>query len=637
MAKPNSRETFDSNTSLERNDFRNAQSQQSTWIRVLIPTLDVPMGTAMPVTPPTRADRPPIRLLLVEDDPTHASDIGRVLRSSTEVSFKISQAVRVEDALRMLRDSHYDVVLLDLSLEEGDGLDTLARAKVAARELPIIVMTNEADEAQAVGALRAGAQDYLVKGEWNVRLVIRTLLHAVERHRILTDLAMARQREHFVATHDSLTGLFNRNAFREQVARSMAYAARNDDRMALLFLDIDGFKAINDTLGHPIGDELLKITSERLRQVVRKSDMVARLGGDEFIVILQPYDEDGDPARVAQKILHCISRPCSLSGSEYRVTGSIGIALFPRDGLDPDVLIRNADTAMYHAKAEGRNRYSYYSQEMNEAVADSLNMENGLRQAIDRGLLTVHYQPQVHVGFGAIVGAEALVRWPDPQRGMISPSDFIPMAEATGLIQPLGCLVLREACEEAARWNSDSNSSIRIGVNVSTRQLTDSSFADLVATTLRETGLPPERLELEITESSVLQERGVTLATVQQLRSLGVKITIDDFGTGYSALSALRQLPVDGLKIDRSFVTDLASDASVSTITAGLIAMANGLGLETVAEGVETIEQLTILQSQGCQRMQGYLFAKPICADEFREQLNCPNLPWQQMLPEFDA
>jgi len=403
--------------------------------------------------------------------------------------------------------------------------------------------------------------------------------------------------------------------------------------VALLVLDVDGFKTINDSLGHPVGDELLNIISQRLLQAARKSDMVARVGGDEFLVMLQPVKRDEDPARVAQRIIDCISLPCDLAGSEYRVTASIGVATFPRDGSDPDLLIRNADTAMHHAKAQGRNQYSYYAQDMNEAVASALDLENDLRRAIERGSLVLHYQPQVDVHFGHIIGAEALVRWRDARRGLIPPTEFISIAEETGLIHSLGACVLRMACDDASRWASvRGGSEIRVAVNVSSRQLCDRAFAEIVTSTLQETGLDPDRLDLEITESRVLQERGITLATIQLLRELGVHVSIDDFGTGYSALSALKQLPVDGLKIDRSFVSDLTSDPSAATITGGLISIANGLGLAPIAEGIEVVEQMHLLRGQGCRRMQGYLFAKPIPADDFAAQLASANPPWDEML-----
>ena len=346
--------------------------------------------------------------------------------------------------------------------------------------------------------------------------------------------------------------------------------------------------------------------------------------------MLQDVYRDYAPAHVAQKIIQSLARPCIIGDQEYRVTASIGISMFPGDSTDPDVLIRNADTAMYHAKAQGRNRFSYFSGNMNEAVATTLDVENGLRRAIDHNNLLLHYQPQLHVGHGQIVGAEALVRWRNPERGLISPDEFIPIAEESGLIYPIGAWVLRSACEDAVRWHGRGR--LRVGVNVSTRQLVDKNFADLVATTLRETGLDPRRLELEVTESSVLQERGVTLATVRLVRQLGVRVSIDDFGTGYSALSALRQMPIDGLKIDRSFVIDLISDPAVGTITAGLISIANGLGLEATAEGVENREQMEFLHSQGCDQMQGNLFAKPMPADEFAAELRSERPIWMQEL-----
>ncbi len=580
--------------------------------------------------PNAAAARDPIRLLLVEDDPVDAAHLREILTSVDEVKFEIEQASHVEEGLQMLRDGAFQVVLLDLSLEEGDGLDTLSRAKVAAASVPIIAMTSQGNEVQALKALRVGAQDYLVKGESEPRLVVRTVLYAVERHRILTDLALARQREHYIATHDSLTGLPNRAAFMDQLQRSIAYAARNQTQVSLLFVDVDRFKNINDSMGHQVGDELLRVVSTRLQDVVRRSDMLGRLGGDEFIVLLQDVQRDHDPARVSQKILDTLSRPCSLNGAEYRVTASVGIAVYPSDGMSADVLIKNADLAMYHAKSVGRNRYSYYAKDMDDQVATSLDMENGLRLALEHHSLLVHYQPQVHVGKG-IIGAEALVRWRCPNRGMVSPATFIPMAEETGLIHPIGAWVLRTACEQAVAWQG-AGRGIRVAVNVSTRQLASSSFADEVSTTLRETGLDPRRLELEITESSVLEEQGVTLGTIRLVRQLGVRVAIDDFGTGYSALSALRNLPVDALKIDRSFVSDLDSDPSVRTITTSLIDLATGLGLDVTAEGVENTGQMRFLESRGCHDMQGFLFSRPMPAEEFARQLQTPVPPWQEAL-----
>jgi diguanylate cyclase (GGDEF)-like protein len=582
-----------------------------------------------------RRDDAPIRVLVVEDDPADARWLRTLLEASREPAFEVEEARSVEDGLRRLRDECFQAVLLDLSLEEGQGLAALARARIAAATVPIIAMASQQDEELAVRALRFGAQDHLVKGVTDAQVIVRTLRHAVERHHILTDLATARQREHYLAMHDALTGLPNRSAFLDQLRRTIGYAARHDKQLAVLFFDLDRFKSINDTLGHPVGDDLLKVVADRITRSLRQSDLKARFGGDEFLIALPDVERDHDAARVAQKLGDLLAKPCELSGREYRVSVSIGIALFPRDGADSDVLIRNADTAMYHAKAEPGRGYSYYAEGMNDLVAERLDLEHGLREAFERQRFVLHYQPQVDTQSGELVGAEALLRWQDPLRGLIPPNVFVPMAEETGMVTAIGKWVLGRACADAVTWRS--RVPLRVGVNVSSKQLVDTGFADYVARTLRETGLPPERLQIEITESSVLEQRGPTLATLQALRKIGCGVVIDDFGTGYAALTALKWLPVDALKIDRSFVTNLGteySDRTDATIAAGLISIAQGLGLEVMAEGVETIPQLEFLRARGCQLMQGYLFAKPVPRDEFQAELD--RAPWEDTLAEID-
>lgn len=573
-------------------------------------------------------DLPPIRVLLVEDEPADAASLRRLLHASHEVRFEVAEVGGVEDALLRLRDERFHAVLLDLSLEEGQGLEALARARIAAATVPIIVMASQADEELAVRALRFGAQDYLVKGVSDARLVVRTLRHAVERHRILTDLASARQREHYLAMHDSLTGLSNRSSFLDHLRRMIGYAARHQRRAAVLFLDLDRFKSINDTLGHPVGDDLLKVVAERLGRSLRQTDLVARLGGDEFLIAVPDIEREHDVARVAHKLVTALSQPAQLGAREYRISASVGIALFPRDGTDADVLIRNADTAMYHAKAECGRGYSYYSDGMNEIVAERLDLEHGLREAIEYERFVLHYQVQIDVATGALIGAEALLRWRDPVRGLIPPAVFVPMAEETGMVAAIGKWVLTRACCDAAAWRTKHP--LRVAVNVSSKQLVDTEFADSVARALRESGLPPERLQIEITESSVLEQRGPTLATLQALRRLGCGVVIDDFGTGYAALTALKWLPADGLKIDRSFVANLTTDPTDATIATGLIHIARGLGLEVMAEGIETQEQLAFLRANDCRYMQGYLFAKPVPREEFQALLD--EAPWEDLL-----
>jgi len=579
-------------------------------------------------------DVAPIRVLVVEDDPADAQWLRTLLEASREVAFEVAAAGNVEDGLRRLRDECFQAVLLDLSLEEGQGLAALARARIAAATVPIIAMATQRDENLAIRALRFGAQDYLVKRVSDAQAVIRTLRHAVERHHILTDLATARQREHYLAMHDALTGLPNRSAFLDQLRRTLHYATRHDKQLAVLFLDLDRFKSINDTLGHPVGDDLLKVIADRLTHSLRQSDLVARFGGDEFLIALPDVERDHDAARVAQKLSDVLAKPCELDGREYRVSVSIGIALFPRDGSDTDLLIRNADTAMYHAKADPGCGYSYYADGMNDIVAERLDLEHGLREAIERERFVLHYQPQVDTQSGELVGAEALVRWRDPVRGLIPPAAFVPMAEETGMVAAIGKWVLGRACADAVSWRT--RIPLRVGVNVSSKQLIDADFADFVARTLRETGLDPERLQIEITESSVLEQRGPTLATLHALRRLGCGVVIDDFGTGYAALTALKWLPVVGLKIDRSFVANLGAenpDRTDATIATGLISIAQGLGLEVVAEGVETVPQLEFLRARGCHLMQGYLLAKPLPREEFQAELD--RAPWEDVLAEI--
>jgi diguanylate cyclase (GGDEF)-like protein len=573
-------------------------------------------------------DAQAIRVLIVEDDAADARSLRVLLQSAPEVRIQVSEAQSVEEGLRRLRDERFSAVLLDLSLEEGQGLEALSRARIAAATVPIIVMASQDDEDLAVRALRFGAQDYLVKGVSDPQLVVRTVRHAVERHRIVTDLLAARQREHYLAMHDSLTGLANRNAFLDHLRRQLGYASRHGKRLAVLFLDLDRFKSINDTLGHPVGDDLLKAVADRLGRSLRQTDLVARLGGDEFLIALQDVARDHDPARVAAKLVSVLAQPCRVGDRDYRVSASIGIAVFPRDGADADVLIRNADTAMYHAKAERGRGFSYYADGMNEIVSERLDLEQGLREAVERERFVLHYQPQIDVRTGEILGAEALLRWRDPIRGLIPPAVFIPMAEETGMVMPIGRFALERACADAVGWRT--RSPLRVAVNVSSKQLVEPDFADLVARVLRETGLAPERLQIEITESSILEQRGPTLATLQSLRRLGCGVVIDDFGTGYAALTALRWLPANGLKLDRSFVGNLITEPADATIAAGLVAISHGLGLEVTAEGVETPEQLAFLRAHGCRIAQGYLLAKPTPAEELQALLDAA--PWETVL-----
>jgi diguanylate cyclase (GGDEF)-like protein len=379
-----------------------------------------------------------------------------------------------------------------------------------------------------------------------------------------------------------------------------------------MFLDLDRFKIINDTLGHSIGDEMLREVATRLTGSVRESDTVARLGGDEFVVLLPDVASATVAATVASKILAAFAQPILVDGVELHTSPSIGISLFPDDGLDGDTIVKNADTAMYCAKAAGRNNYQFYAAEMNLAATERLDLERKLRQALLREEFALAFQPQLRAIDQTPVGVEALVRWHHPTDGVIPPNKFIPIAEETGLIVPLGEWVLRTACREMKRWLDAGLPPIKMAVNVSARQLRRRDFLETVAGVLVETELPPHLLELEVTESVAMDNPEESIRLLQAVRQMGVTIAIDDFGTGYSSLAYLKRLPIDYLKIDRSFVADIEHDLNDRAIAFGTIALAHSLGLQTIAEGVETEDQLELLRTNGCDEIQGYLFSPPL-------------------------
>ncbi|MEM7410997.1 MAG: EAL domain-containing protein [Myxococcota bacterium] len=566
-----------------------------------------------------------ISLLLVEEDDLSAKRLFEVLSRPEGTRFSITRVTDVEEALGKLQHESYDVLLLDLSIDEAGGLGSLMRARVAARHIPIVVLTYERDEAVALKAARAGAQDYLTKGEVTPALISRTLLHAVERHRMLRDLTEAQQRQHFLATHDSLTELPNRYSFLAQLGTAIADAKRNGSQLAVLFFDLDGFKAVNDNLGHPVGDELLVDVARRLRKMIRKSDMVARIGGDEFLAAIRNVPNVKAAERVANHIREQIEKPYHLAGAECWVSASVGIAMFPENGADVDEVIRHADTALYHAKESGKNRVSVFSHEMNEAATERFELVNGLREAIHGGQLLLMFQPQVNVVTEEIIGVETLVRWKHPTRGIVSPAEFIGVAEEAGMMVPLGEWVLRTACIAAASWERIPDA--RVAVNISGRQLDHEEFPNRVRAILEETGLEPHRLELELTESLAASDSA--LQGLQRLREMGIRTAIDDFGTGYSSLTLLKRLPVDTLKIDQSFVRGAAVTDPDAVILEAIIRIAHGLGLEVLAEGVETIEEMDSLHQRGCAMMQGYLFSKPIPRGELEDTVAGTEAAWR--------
>lgn len=432
----------------------------------------------------------------------------------------------------------------------------------------------------------------------------------------ITERKKSVERLNYLASHDALTNLPNRTLFYDRLGQAISRVAWRNRLVAVLFLDLDRFKVINDTLGHAVGDLLLQEVSKRLGLLLRSGDTVARLGGDEFVIILDDVAKAEDVAKVCQKILESLSKPLLLKEHELFITVSIGISLFPNDGRDAETLLKNADTAMYKAKEQGRNNYQHFSPNMNVKALERLALETNLRHALERNEFLLHFQPFVSLATGEIVGMEALIRWRHPDLGMVSPAQFIPLAEETGLIVPISEWVLKTACRQNKTWQELGLRPIRMAVNLSARQFYEKDFRKGVVATLRETGLEPHYLELELTEGTIMKSTDVTVTALDEFHQLGIAISIDDFGTGYSSLNYLKRFPVNKLKIDQSFVRDVVKDPDDAAITNAIVVLGHTLQLKTIAEGVETQEQLDFLRSIGCDEVQGYLFSKPLPAEE---------------------
>ena len=437
----------------------------------------------------------------------------------------------------------------------------------------------------------------------------------------ISDRKVAEERIQFLAYYDALTGLPNRTFLRDVLAKALAGARRRKEKIALLFLDLDRFKIINDSLGHSFGDLLLQEVAGRLKRWSREQDTVARVGGDEFLIMVTAVKSTADVAAAAQRILHAMTAEFVIQDYRFSVSGSIGISIFPEHGIDGETLIKNADAAMYCAKDSGPNTFQFFTEDMNIQVVERLTLGNSLRQALDNGELSLVYQPQMETATGAMIGLEALLRWQHPELGLVSPVKFIRVAEATGLIVPIGDWVLRTACSQVRKWQDAGLLAVPVAVNVSAVQLRQSGFRAVIEKALHETGLDPQYLELELTESTLLSSAGVMFTALEELKTMGLKLAIDDFGTGYSSLSYLRQLPVSKLKIDSSFIHDVALSPDDAAITAAIISMAKSLNLKVIAEGVENEAQMSFLRAHQCDQIQGHYFSKPLTANEVAEKL----------------
>jgi diguanylate cyclase (GGDEF)-like protein/PAS domain S-box-containing protein len=683
------------------------------------------------------------RVLLVEDNPGDARLVREMLNDYGAYDTRVMHVTCIRDAENHLAEHAVDVILLDLGLPDAQGLGALRRAHAAAPRVPLVVLTSWDDEGIAAQALQEGAQDYLLKGQIEMRGLGRALRYAIERKaldealfgekeraevtlnsigdavactdisghvtflnaaaermtgwsrqeavgRPFTELmrimdassrelipdptaivvgkdramhvrsncilverrgseipieesvapirdrqgqvtgavlvfrdvsaarAMALQMVHS-AQHDFLTGLPNRLLLNDRVSQAITFAMRHTRRVAMLFLDLDGFKHINDSLGHPVGDKLLRSIAKRLVECVRSSDTVSRQGGDEFVVLLPELEQLEDAAIMARRMLQAVAKVHALDQHDLHVTTSIGVSVYPEDGLDADTLIKNADTAMYQAKEHGRQTYRFFTPTMNVKAVERQFIEENLRSALEQREFAVHYQPKINLRTGRCSGAEALIRWRHPIRGPISPAQFIPVAEDCGLILPIGHWVLLEACKQARAWMDQDVPLPTIAVNISAMEFRDENFLEGVFAVLNDTGLDPRALELELTESVLMKHADSTESILKALKAEGVQLAVDDFGTGYSSLSYLGRFPIDTLKIDQSFVRQIASASDQTNLVTAVISMGRSLDLRVVAEGVETQEELTFLQAQQCDEAQGYYFGRPMPSEQFAE------------------
>jgi diguanylate cyclase len=564
---------------------------------------------------PSRA----VRVLIVEDNPGDAILVREMLREVDPLGFELSHADRLSAGIDQLLGVGADCVLLDLSLPDAEGLDALTQVQSVSLDVPVIVFSGRSDERIAVRAVQEGAQDYLIKGQVDGRLLARSINYAVERKRVEVELAHQ-------ALHDALTGLPNRGLFLDRLEQALARLSRHASALAVLFCDLDRFKIVNDSLGHGAGDLLLVDVARRLWDVLRAGDTAARFGGDEFVILCEDISGPHEAVAIAERVTAALAAPFVLGEDEAFVRTSIGIATATGEHARPEALLRDADAAMYRAKERGGGVYEVFDDDMRARAVKRLETENALYRAIERREFVLHYQPQVGLATGAVAATEALIRWQHPERGIVSPGEFIGLAEETGLVFEIGAWALREACLQQARWTElrRQGAPLRMSVNLSARQCAHPDLVDLVATTLRETGVDPATICLEITETAVMADMEAGVGVLDQLRTLGVSLAIDDFGTGWSSLRALQRFPVDEVKIDKSFVDGVAVDPEEAAIVAAVVSLSHALGLRTVAEGVETVAQVDRLRNLGCDVAQGYFFWRPAAPADLTTLLSEP-------------
>jgi diguanylate cyclase (GGDEF)-like protein len=564
-------------------------------------------------------------ILIVDDEP----DIRNIVRAILSESYRCQEASSAEEALSLLRLEQFDLVISDIKMDGMSGLEMIPQVRALAPDTVIMMVSGEQTIESAIEALRAGAFDYVMK-PFDFQHVEAAVRRALEHHSLLAakrlhenhleELVRQRTAElNHLAYHDALTDLPNRTLFEDRLTQALILAERNRQTLGILFLSLDGFKNVHDTLGRALGDRLLQKVAERLRSNAHRGETVARFEGDEFALLLTQIGgtEGGDVVEVIFQINESLKLPFVVGGHELFITTSVGITLYPDDGADAPTLLKNADAALYRAKEQGGDNYQFYTADMNAKAMKRLTLENSLRRALERNEFEVYYQPVLDTNTRKIVGMEALLRWRHPELGLVQPAEFIPLAEVTGMIVPIGEWVLRTACAQSKSWQEAGFAPLALAVNLSARQFQQQNLSEVVVLILQETGLNPHDLGLELTESSIMKNAESAVRTLGGLKAMGVKIAIDDFGTGYSSLGYLKRLPIDTLKIDRSFVRDVTADPDDAALVMAIITLAHNLRLKVVAEGVETEEQLSFLHLLRCDEWQGYLFSKPLPVEAF--------------------
>ena len=607
------------------------------------------------------------RILIIDDNPAIHQDFEKILSQEPSVSSGMTQAERVlfgEDAPAVLQPTFnlqfatqgkqgvtlverarangrpFALAFIDMRMPPGwDGLETIQHLWAVDPDVQIVICSAHSDYDWADFTERLGHSDKLLvlkkpfepievlqcasalTRKWQAEQIVRRQIQSLEHMVVVRTMGLeaANHQLRHLATHDALTGLPNRVLLDDRLDQSIVHAERDSQRFAVMVLDLDRFKFINDSLGHRAGDELLSQIAQRLREVVGKVDTVARIGGDEFVMVLGSIAERADAARVAQQAIEALKCPVRICGVDLHISTSIGIAFYPADGTSADNLIAHADSAMYCAKQRGRNNLQFFEPGMDTATRDRVRLESDLHSALALGQFVLHYQPKVDTATDFFHSAEALIRWQHPERGTIMPDDFIPLAEECGLINAIGEWVLREACRQCKAWQHEGLPPLRVAVNVSASQFRQGNLLAVIHDALNEAGLDPRCLELELTESAVMTNPEESANILGKLSSMGVLVSVDDFGTGYSSMSYLRRFPIDKLKIDRGFVKDLMTRADDASIVQAIISLAHSLKLKVVAEGVETLEQLDSLKSMGCDQYQGFHFSPPLPAVAFGE------------------